>query len=338
MRLAVRLPNTNRVASPQAVLTVAETAEELGYYAVSVDDHLIFDGSWFSCGAPDAKGEGDDRDKLEALQTLAFVAGRTRHLRLLVAVLLIPVREPILVAKQTATLDVLSGGRLIVGAGLGGLTRPKDADASVIQRTRRSNHVKEYAAFGVSGNRAGMVEERLRAIDAIWREEKASFAGRYVSFEEIECFPKPVQKPRPPIWVGGRSEAARRRALTLGDAWLPSQISAPAYEDGLQHLRQLARELGRPVPVSYPVNLFAVVADTDERAFELASQTLGPQFSSLEELRARTIVGSSHSVRRRMEEYAEAGANTMELKPLYRSVPHLLDQMGTFAHIGADLA
>ena len=144
LRAAIRLPNTNRVVGVDALARVCEAAERLAYHAVSADDHIVFDGSYISCGSVDAVGEGDDHDKLEILTALAFAAAWTEKVRLLAGVLLVPVREPILMAKQLATLDFLSRGRVIVGAGLGGLVGPADDDASVISRIRRGNRVREY--------------------------------------------------------------------------------------------------------------------------------------------------------------------------------------------------
>jgi len=331
MRVAIRLPNTNRVVGLESLRRVCQTAEELGFYAVSADDHIVFDGSYFSCGSVDAVGPGDDHDKLEIVTALSFAAAWTARVRLLAGVLLVPVREPILLAKQTATLDFLSGGRLIVGAGLGGLVGPADHDASVISRIRRGSRVREYEAFKVRGNRAPLLEEHLRAMLAIWTEDRATFRADHVAFEELEVFPKPVQKPHPPLWIGGRSSAARQRAAALGDAWYPSQISAEQYREGAADVRARRAALGRGDPTDYPVNLFASLARSDDAAVDRGIRTVGGQFTTREDFEARTIMGSPATFVRRLGDYRDAGVNVVELKLLYDSIDDMVDSMQTLA-------
>jgi probable F420-dependent oxidoreductase len=331
MRAAIRLPNTNRVVGLDSLRRVCMAAEELGFYAVSADDHVVFDGSYITCGSSDAVGDGEDHDKLEVMTALAFAAAWTSRVRLLAGVLLVPVREPILLAKQTATLDFLSGGRLIVGAGLGGLVGPADADANVISRIRRENRVREYEAFKVSGNRGPLLDEHLKAMIAIWTQQRATFHGQHVWFEDLDVFPKPVQQPRPPIWIGGRSARARERAAAIGDAWYPSQISAEQYRLGAEDVRVRRSTLGLDEPSDYPVNLFASLSESDERAIDRGLRTVGPQFSSRADFDARTIMGSRDRFIRRLGEYQAAGVNMVELKLLYDSTEELIDTMESLA-------
>lgn len=331
MRVAIRLPNTNRVAGYDALARVCRAAEDLGFHAVSADDHIVFDGSYISCGSADATGSGHDHDKLEIVTALSFAAAWTERVRLLAGVFLLPVREPILLAKQTSTLDFLSGGRLIVGAGLGGLIGPADSDANVISRVRRENRVREYRAFGVSGSRATLFDENLRAMVAIWTQDRATFHGQHVSFDELEVFPKPAQRPRPPLWIGGRSDAARKRSALLADAWFPSQISAAQYRQGIATVRQERAQLGVPEQTDHPVNLFASLGRTDEAAYDVGFRTVGSQFSTREDFDARTIMGSPATFRRRLEQYRDAGVDLVELKLLYPSIDAMLDMMRTIA-------
>ena len=331
MRAAIRLPNTNRVVGTDALRRVCETAEELGFHAVSADDHIVFDGSYVSCGSVDAVGPGEDHDKLEIMTALSFAAAWTERVRLLAGVLLVPIREPILLAKQTSTLDFLSGGRLIVGAGLGGLVGPADHDASVISRIRRGNRVREYEAFNVRGNRAPLLEEHLRAMLAIWSEDRATFRGEHIAFEELEVFPKPVQKPHPPLWIGGRSGPARQRAADIGDAWYPSQIPAAQYGEGVADVRARRTALGRGEPTDYPVNLFASLARSDGAAVDLGMRTVGGQFTTRQDFDSRTIMGSPATFVRRLAEYRDAGVNLVELKLLYDSIDDMVEMMRILA-------
>ena len=331
MRAAIRLPNTNRVVGIAELRRVCEAAEDLGFFAVSADDHIVFDGSYISCGSADAAGPGADHDKLEIVTALSFAAAWTERIRLLAGVLLVPVREPILLAKQTSTLDFLSGGRLIVGAGLGGLVGPADRDASVISRIRRGSRVREYEAFKVRGNRAPLLEEHLRAILAIWTEEKATFRGDHVAFEDLEIFPKPVQRPHPPLWIGGRSAAARERAAALGDAWYPSQISAAQYREGVADVATRRAALGRPDPTDHPVNLFASLGRSDDEAIDRGLRTIGGQFTTREDFDGRTIMGSPAAFGRRLNEYRDAGVDLVELKLLYDSIDDMIGMMRIIA-------
>lgn len=332
MRVAIRLPNTNRVVGVDALARVCAAGEDLGYYALSADDHIVFDGSYISCGSADADGPGEDHDKLEVVTALAFAAAWTEKVRLLAGVMLVPVREPILMAKQTATLDFLSRGRLIVGAGLGGLVGPADHDASVISRIRRGSRVREYDAFKVRGNRGPRFEEHLQAMVAIWTQEEASFHGEYVSFDALHVFPKPVQKPRPPLWIGGRSAKARERAAVLGDAWYPSQIGAEQYREGVVEIRARRAAMRLDEPVDYPVNLFASLAASDDAAIDRGMRTVGRQFTTQEDFDTRTIMGSDATFVRRLREYHDAGANLVELKLIYDNIDELIDAMRRIAH------
>ncbi len=125
MKFVLALPQANRIASRSAIIDVAQAAEDLGFWAVSLQDHVVFNGCWIGCGAIDAEGSGDDRNMYEALTTLSFVAGFTKRVRLWTGILLLPIRETVLMAKQVATLDNLSDGRLVFGIGIG-LVAPED--------------------------------------------------------------------------------------------------------------------------------------------------------------------------------------------------------------------
>ena len=118
-RFSVMLPQTNSVASRDEILRTAETAEALGFDAVTVHDHLVFNGFWVASGMQGAEGPGDNRDLYEAMETLTFVAARTERVRLVTSVIILPLRAPVLFAKQAATLDVLSKGRFVLGVDVG---------------------------------------------------------------------------------------------------------------------------------------------------------------------------------------------------------------------------
>lgn len=223
--------------SRQAYRDVAQAAERAGFGFLSVNDHIVVPGSLQSAypytqgGTWSAAQEGHCFDQLA---TLAFLAGCTERLRLLTSVMVVPHREPFSAAKTLATIDVLSGGRLIVGAGAGWMQ-------------------EEFRLLKAPFEARGAVtDEYLAAFKALWTQERPAFEGRHVAFRDVIFEPKPVQKPHPPIWVGGESAAALRRAATLGDAWYPGinnqkrPLDTPArLADGIAALRGAAEAAGR---------------------------------------------------------------------------------------------
>ncbi|MBM4433570.1 MAG: LLM class flavin-dependent oxidoreductase [Chloroflexi bacterium] len=330
MKFAVLLPQTNQVASTDAILRAAAAAEELGFDAVSVHDHIQFNGWWIASGSRTSVPGGDDRTLFEAVTTLAFVAARTARVRLLTSILLLPVRDPIVLAKQIATVDVLSGGRFTCGVGVGPpLEEAKTETTRLAQH--RTNAEKEYAAFGLRGNRGPRMDEHLQAMISVWTQEKATFRGRYVSFEDLDVFPKPLQRPRPPLWVGGRSEFAMERCARFGDVWNPSQTSPRQYAESLPVLRAKFAAHGRPAPSEYATNIFTAIAETDELAERIAAPAVGPMFYSDGEFRARTIVGGPATWVRILREWEKVGLTYCEIKPTYHTVDDLVAQLRLIA-------
>jgi probable F420-dependent oxidoreductase len=218
------------------ILLAAQTAERAGFAWVSCSDHVLVPAS--RAGAMGATW-------YDAGSTLAFVAGATTRIRLLPHVLVLPYRHPLLVAKQYGTLDHLSGGRVILGIG--------------------SGHLKpEFRVLGADFERRGRVtDEFLGAIVAAWTSEVAAYAGETVAFRDVMVSPRPAQQPRPPIWVGGNSRAAVRRAGTLADGWIPWELGPDALAAGAAEARALRARAGKAeglevvAPVAVPPNATA---------------------------------------------------------------------------------
>ena len=325
-RFSVMLPQTNSVASRDAILRIAETAEELGFDAVTVHDHLVFNGFWIASGMQGAEGPGDNRDLYEAMETLTFVAARTERVRLVASVIILPLRDPVLFAKQAATLDVLSKGRFVLGVGGGPPLNPTGYETTKLGR-HRDNAAREYDAVGVSGNRGVRTNEYLEAIFTIWENESATFEGQFVSFNDIEVFPKPVQKPRPTVMIGGRSDHALRRAARYADGWNPSQVSAAQLASSLPTLRAYFEEEGRNDLTEVGINIHSVIAESDEAAHEISDPSAMKMFPNLDEYRERTLLGNPETFTRRVQEYVAVGANYIELNPFYPDIDHLVSQM-----------
>ena len=180
MKFSVALPQSNRVATPTAIRDVAQAAEELGFWGVAMHDHLIFDGTWSACGSDHDDGDQDPRTIYEPLTTYAHVAGLTERVRLLFSILLLPAREPILAAKQIATLDQLSGGRVALGVGVG--LAGNDTDPRPLALLSE-NARHEWEALGVPVHQRGkLADEHLAAMRALWTEDAATVQGRFVDF------------------------------------------------------------------------------------------------------------------------------------------------------------
>ena len=195
---------------PEEQLALVQRVEQLGFDSVWTGDHVSFHNPLY-----------------ESLTLLASYAPITRRIKLGTAVYLLALRSPAVAAKITATLDVLSGGRLIFGVGVGG------------------ENPKEFELCGVPhAERGARVTEGIDVVRALWREAPATFHGRFSRFEGVSIDPKPVQK-LPPIWVGGRSDAALVRAGSQGDGWVSYVVQPERYARSLEKIREAAHAAGR---------------------------------------------------------------------------------------------
>jgi probable F420-dependent oxidoreductase len=232
MRIGFSLLNNWGIEDAQALVGLASRAEELGFDSVWVHDHVFNVGHVF-----DRIG---GKPYYEPLTLLSFVAARTRRVRLGTSVLVLPYHNPIRLAKTAATLDVLSGGRLILGVGVG-----------LIE--------KEIRAMGSPfAERGAFTDEAIAVMRSLWTKDEPSFDGKYYRFAGMKFSPKPLQKPSIPVVIGGVSRAAIRRAARLGDGWQPLGLSPEALGQGIALLRTEAQACGRDVskiPVSIAMSL-----------------------------------------------------------------------------------
>ncbi len=256
------------VGGPQ-IVEAARAAERAGFDWVSCSDHVA---------VPVSRAPAMGATWYDAGSTLAFVAGATARIRLLSHVLVLPYRHPLVVAKQYGTLDHLSGGRVILGVG--------------------SGHLKpEFKALGADFAARGRVsDEYLAAIAAAWTDEVAGFAGETLAFHDLVVAPRVAQRPRPPIWVGGNSRAALRRAARLADGWVPWELAPEECAAAVASARRLRAEVGRAdafevvAPLAAPLDAPAgslVAAATRCRAAGATAFHVGIAARSLAELLAR---------------------------------------------------
>ena len=231
------LPSRGEMAGPEQLRSVAQRAEDLGYDHVWVSDHIILPkkvDSFYPYAADGVATFRPDEPYFEPLAALNFIAGCTQRIRLGTHVLIIPYRNPVLTAKVLSTLDVLSGGRVILGAGVGWME-------------------EEFQAMGLDTfkERGAVTDEYLQLFKELWTKESPSFQGKYYQISDSGFEPKPVQKPLP-IWIGGHTGPAIRRAAKYGDGWMPIGLRPPAILDPeelggkIVRLRKLTVEAGRP--------------------------------------------------------------------------------------------
>lgn len=189
---------------------------------------------------------------LGSVAALATVAARTRKLKFGSAVLVLPTRNLLEVAKEVATLDVLSGGRMLPAFGLG------------------TEDEREYESAGIAkSQRAGRLDEAVPLLRRLWSEDHVMHHGRYYHLSDVTLSPKPVQHPCPPIWFGGRSAAAFRRVGRLGDGWLASFITPDEVREGVAAIKAAAEEAGRALEDDhYGVIVTYRVAKTREQAMD----------------------------------------------------------------------
>jgi probable F420-dependent oxidoreductase len=228
MRYGFYLPTRGHTAEPDALETLVSRGEALGFSSTMIADHIVFPVKIASKYPYTADGRFPGHgDALEQLSLMAFVAAKTRSLRLVTSVMILPYRNPVFTAKALATIDVLSQGRVTVGVGVGWLE-------------------EEFRALGAAdfARRGAVSDEYLRIFKTLWTTSPASFRGEFYRFDEIQCLPHPVQKPHPPIWIGGHSKAALRRAARFGDGWHPVGAN-PAVPLGPADLRASLDELSR---------------------------------------------------------------------------------------------
>ena len=227
MRFGFALPG---VTDGEALCAFARRTDELGVESIWGPDHIVLPSAGTDQYPYSESGQftrAMDAPFLDVFTLLGYVASHTERVRIGTTVVILPYRNPILQAKMFASLDVLTGGRVICGVGVGWLE-------------------KEFEVMGASyADRGAVSDEWLEILRTLWTEENPVFRGQFYSFDGILFNPKPVQKPHIPVWVGGHSRRAVRRAVSLGDGWHPTRMT-PEYVAGiLPYLRERAQEAGR---------------------------------------------------------------------------------------------
>ena len=285
MQIGFNLPISGPMSEPAIVTRIAQEGEAMGYDYLTLTDHILLPNlkvpgyPYSESGEFFTEGPQNRHDQLTAA---AYIAAKTSHIRLVLAVMVVPYRPAVLAAKMLATVDVLSDGRLTVGIGAGWLESEFDAVATT-----------PFA------KRGPVTDEYIRAFRTLWTEESPHLQGDWVKFDEVLFEPKPVQKPHPPIWVGGESGPALRRAARLGNAWYPIGSnnkhlldSLPRYRAGIARLRKFAADAGRDpasIALTYRIKRYGEAvpgkaSDGERRLFSGSAADIAGDLRALRDL------------------------------------------------------
>ena len=288
MKFGVTLPNNWGLERAQDVIDMATRAEEAEFHSVWVSHHVLHVGFVLE--------RLGNRPYYDPMTVLTYVAAVTTKVRLGTSVLVLPYLNPIVLAKALATLDVLSGGRLTLGLGVGALRPESDALGATFTR------------------RGAYTEEGIKIMKTLWTHEAPSFDGRFYRFSGVKFSPKPLQKPHPPIWIGGNSDAALRRAARLAQGWHPSGLSPAELASRVDYLRAEAEAVGRALSdITLSVRLELDVLPSPE------AEQKGP------------MIGTPDQLLRSIEAYANIGVQEMVLSVNTDDMERVHRVMETFA-------
>ncbi|MDE0797787.1 MAG: LLM class flavin-dependent oxidoreductase, partial [Alphaproteobacteria bacterium] len=264
--------------SPYNVAELSQQIENLGYDVLGCGEHVSFYG-----------------DTANGFISLSVAAGATKHIELMSTITLVPLYPAALLAKMGAALDVASGGRYSMGVGVGG------------------EFANEFAACGVPiKERGARTDDALEVITRTWTGTDVTYDGRFTKLENFSLKPLPIQKPRPPIWVSGRSEAAMRRAAKYADGWLPYMYTPEQLADSITKIRAYGEEYGRDMSdFTFGMYIFTAINEDNDLGVKYAADRLSVQYSQdfSQLVHKFSLAGDPDHCRSRLQEYVDAGAS-----------------------------
>jgi probable F420-dependent oxidoreductase len=255
--------------------------EDVGFDVLTTGEHIVF-----------------HRPILEAVSVLGYAAAVTKRIKLAPATLILPLRHPTMVAKQFASLDVLSKGRILLTAGVGG-DYPREFHACGVPKTER----------GVRSN------EAIEIIKKYWAGERFDYNGKIFQLEDVDLLPLPVQPGGPPIWISGRSEPAMRRAATLGDGWHPYMYTPEQCGESFSTVKAMAAEAGRTLPDDYGYACFVYcsmyddVEEARQKAIEVLTYRYKQPFEKIVD--KYCAFGPPSRIAEQLSQFIEAGATSI---------------------------
>jgi len=300
MDFGLHLPASSANVRAEELVHFAQQAEALGFYCLTVADHVIVPRD-ISVPYPytiDGKYPGTGYH-LETLTTMSFLAGSTKRIRFATSVMIAPYRNPIVTAKMLASLDVLSNGRVIVGLGVGWMKEEFE-----------NLKAPPYE------DRGEVTDEYIKAFRELWTSDNPTFSGKHCNFSDIVFLPKPVQKPGIPIWIGGHSKQALRRAGQLGDGWHPIggvptiPLEPEDVKKDMETLAAYAEKAGRD-PKTIRVALKGSLFDKEKKI----------------EGRRRRFMGTAEEIASDIRAYRAAGVDTMIFDVRRPTISETLERM-----------
>lgn len=298
------------MATREDVMSIARKADGWGFSHIGINDHVVVPTDINSRYPYTEEGNWPGRtfgEALEMLTTMAFVAGCTSDIRILSSVMILPYRPAVLTAKMLATADVLSGGRIIAGCGVGWMPEEFEALAS-----------PPFAERGT------VTDEYLDAFRALWSQEHPAMQGEHVRFGDITFMPKPLQTPRLPIWIGGESAVARRRTVRVGDGWYPASNNPQAPLDTAARAAAAEAELRKA----------SEQAGRDPQTVDMGLVLLSPVEWEAREAKGggrRLFTGSSQEMIADAAALAQAGVDHVSLIFQTATASETLERMQRFA-------
>ena len=288
MHYGFTLAGRGPFAQTDALSTLAKHGEALGFDALCTGDHIVVPRHitsrypYTESGAFPGSGSGE---YLEQLTVLSFLAGQTQRIQLVTSVLIVPHRNPLVAAKQLATLDVLSKGRVVVGIGVGWMR-------------------EEFVALGLPpfAERGAVTDEYLQIFKELWTSQNPSFQGQYCQFDDLDFLPKPVQHPHPPIWVGGESRRALQRTARYANGWYPiaanpqfPMATPEQLQTGLARLAAFAEVEGRTLDefdIVYRIHDYSLqqTASAERRPFHGTADKIAADIRQFEALGVTHLV------------------------------------------------
>ncbi len=290
------------------VAEMARRAEALGFDRIAMGEHVM-DGN-------------PPRPTLMNIPAMAAAAGATSTIRIMTGIVIVPLYHPVMLAKLTATLDQVSNGRLDFGIGISG---------------QRATEIEFQALDIPVRTRGKRTDEMLDVMKRLWTEEHVSHSGRFFNFEDVTLLPQPIQKPYPPIWVAGRSDAAMRRAAVTCDGWYPYLFTARRLKATNEALRNLAAEVGRDLTgFHWGLNQPTAISDDPQKALKLAVANVGeryvtPERSAEDIARALCVSGTPQDCVVAIQERVDAGVRDFNLSFLTADAQGLYQQMEMFS-------
>jgi probable F420-dependent oxidoreductase len=305
MKFGVMLPVQGPVANSQAIIGTAKEAERLGYASVWVHDGYATrqtNHNFSVCGAIEYNKQDSDPVFFEPLSTLSCIAGATRTIRLGCCTIILPLYDPVQVAKQSAAIDNLSSGRLILGVAIGG--------APTLGKLLKIR--------GLDFEQRGKIfDDYVRAIRALWTEPSSSFQGNYVKFSDVEMYPKPLNNK---IYIGAsiRPRGIRRLA-ELADGWLPSHTLSPVQiSTAVNQIKEKAKKYGRnDLQLDVIHRTYACIGKTSQEAMDISKKTLGVREGAAAEGMSM-LVGTKDQVIGKVKEFQNAGVSHLGIYPIFR--------------------